>query len=59
MLSLKASGMTNQGCINALVGAIKAPEHADPSTQVVLIRTALSAAKASQLITDAGFLDVQ
>ena len=60
MLSLKVSGMTCGGCINAVTRAIQAQDpqaqvQADLNTQVVSIETTLSAEKAGQLITDAGF----
>ena len=60
MLSLKVSGMTCGGCINAVTRAIQAQDpqaqvQADLNTQVVSIETTLSAKKAGQLITDAGF----
>jgi len=60
MLSLKVSGMTCGGCINAVTRAIQAQDpqasvQADLATQIVSLETILSAAEASQLITDAGF----
>lgn len=60
MLSLKVSGMTCGGCINAVTRAIQAQDpdakvQADLATQLVTLETSLSAAEASQLITDAGF----
>jgi copper chaperone len=60
MLSLKVSGMTCGGCINAVTRAVQAQDpqalvQADLSTQIVTLETTLSAAEASQLITDAGF----
>jgi copper chaperone len=64
MLSLKVSGMTCGGCINAVTRAIQAQDpqaivQADLPTQTVTLETSLSAAQASQLITDAGFPVVQ
>ncbi|MBU3550190.1 heavy-metal-associated domain-containing protein [Polynucleobacter sp. MWH-Berg-3C6] len=60
MLSLKVSGMTCGGCINAVTRAIQAQDpgakvQADLATQTVSLDTTLSQAQASQLITDAGF----
>jgi copper chaperone len=60
MLSLKVSGMTCGGCINAVTRAVQAHDpqakvQADLATQIVTLETTLSAAQASQLITDAGF----
>lgn len=60
MLSLKASGMTCGGCINAVTRAIQAEDpqakvQADLASQTVTLETTLSAVRASQLITDAGF----
>lgn len=60
MLSLKVSGMTCGGCINAVTRAIQAQDpqakvRADLATQIVDLETTLSAQQASQLITDAGF----
>jgi copper chaperone len=64
MLSLKVSGMTCGGCINAVTRAIQAQDpqaivQADLATQTVTLETALSVAQASQLIADAGFPVVQ
>jgi copper chaperone len=64
MLSLKVSGMTCGGCINAVTRAIQAQDpqaivNADLSSQTVTLETTLSAAQASELITDAGFPVVQ
>ena len=61
MLTLKVSGMTCGGCINAVTRAIQAQDpqakvQADLATQIVSLETSLSAAQASELITDAGFL---
>lgn len=60
MLSLKVSGMTCGGCINAVTRAIQSQDpdakvQADLATQTITLETALSQAQASQLITDAGF----
>ena len=60
MLSLKVSGMTCGGCINAVTRAIQAEDpqatvQADLASQTVTLETTLSAVRASQLITDAGF----
>jgi copper chaperone len=60
MLTLKVSGMTCGGCINAVTRAVQAQDpqakvQADLATQIVNLETTLSAAEASQLITDAGF----
>ena len=60
MLSLKVSGMTCGGCINAVTRAIQAQDpaaivQADLSTQIVTLETSLSAAEAGKLIADAGF----
>ena len=64
MLSLKVSGMTCGGCINAVTRAIQAQDpqakvEADLASQIVNLETTLSEAKASQLVTDAGFPVVQ
>lgn len=60
MLSLKVTGMTCGGCINAVTRAIQSQDpqakvQADLATQMVSLETSLSEAQASQLITDAGF----
>ena len=60
MLTLKVSGMTCGGCINAVTRAIQAEDpqatvQADLATQIINLETSLSAEQASQLITDAGF----
>ena len=60
MLSLKVSGMTCGGCINAVTRAVQAQDpnakvQADLVSQIVNLETTLSKAQASQLITDAGF----
>ena len=64
MLSLKVSGMTCGGCINAVTRAVQAKDpqatvQADLATQIVSLETSLSAAEAGQLITDAGFPVIQ
>ena len=60
MLSLKVSGMTCGGCINAVTKAIQAQDaqakvEVDLASQMVNLETSLSAAQAGQIITDAGF----
>ena len=60
MLSLKVSGMTCGGCINAVTRAVQSQDpraqvQADLATQIVNLETSLSPEQASQLITDAGF----
>ena len=60
MLSLKVSGMTCGGCINAVTRAIQSQDpqakvQADLASQTVNLETSLSPEQASQLITDAGF----
>ena len=60
MLSLKVSGMTCGGCINAVTRAVQAQDpqatvQADLANQMVTLETTLSKAQVSQLITDAGF----
>ena len=60
MLSLKVSGMTCGGCINAVTRAIQAQDplakvQADLATQIVDLETTLSAEQASRLLTSAGF----
>jgi len=60
MLSLKVSGMTCGGCINAVTRAIQAQDslakvQADLATQIVDLETTLSAEQASRLLTNAGF----
>jgi copper chaperone len=64
MLSLKVSGMTCGGCINAVTRAIQARDpqakiQADLASQMVNLETSLSIFQASQIITDAGFPVVQ
>jgi copper chaperone len=56
--------MTCGGCINAVTRAVQAQDpaakvQADLATQIVTLETALTAEKAAQLITDAGFPVVQ
>jgi copper chaperone len=60
MLSLKVSGMTCGGCINAVTRAIQAQDpqakvQVDLASQTVNLETTLSEPKASQLIAEAGF----
>ena len=60
MLSLKVSGMTCGGCINAVTRAIQSEDpqakvQADLATQIIDLETTLSAEQASQLLSDAGF----
>lgn len=60
MLSLKVSGMTCGGCINAITRAIQSQDpqaivQADLASQTVTLETTLSQVQATQLITDAGF----
>jgi copper chaperone len=60
MLSLKVSGMTCGGCIKAVSKAIQSQDpqakvEVDLASQMVNLETSLSAAQASQIITDAGF----
>jgi copper chaperone len=60
MFSLKVSGMTCGGCINAVTRAVQSQDsqakvQADLATQTVNLETSLSPEQASQLITDAGF----
>jgi copper chaperone len=60
MFSLKVSGMTCGGCINAVTRAIQSQDpqamvKADLATQTVSLETALSQEEASKLISDAGF----
>ena len=64
MLSLKVSGMTCGGCINAVTRTIQAQDpdakvQADLAAQLVTLETTLSTAEASQLITEAGFPVIQ
>jgi copper chaperone len=60
MLTLKVSGMTCGGCINAVTRAIQSQDpqakvQVDLATQTVNLETSLSAAQAAQIIADAGF----
>ena len=60
MFTLKVSGMTCGGCINAVTRAVQSQDpqakvQADLITQTVNLETTLSPGQASQLITDAGF----
>jgi copper chaperone len=60
MFSLKVSGMTCGGCINAVTRAVQSQDpqakvQADLATQTVSLETSLSKTQASQLISDAGF----
>jgi len=60
MFTLKVSGMTCGGCINAVTRAIQAQDpqakvQADLATQVVSLETSLSLDLAAELIKDAGF----
>ncbi len=60
MFTLKVSGMTCGGCINAVTRAVQSQDpqakvQADLITQTVNLETSLSLGQASQLITDAGF----
>jgi copper chaperone len=60
MFTLKVSGMTCGGCINAVTRAIQdqdpqAQVQADLATQVVSLETSLSVERAAGLITGAGF----
>jgi copper chaperone len=60
MYTLKVSGMTCGGCINAVTRAIQSQDpgakvQADLATQTVTLQTSLSEEQASHLITDAGF----
>jgi copper chaperone len=60
MFTLKVSGMTCSGCINAVTRAIQAQDpqakvQADLPSQVVSLETTLSPELAAELITDAGF----
>jgi copper chaperone len=60
MFTLKVSGMTCGGCINAVTRAIQAQDpqaqvQADLETQIVSLETSLSPELVAKLITDAGF----
>jgi copper chaperone len=59
MLSLKVSGMTCGGCINAVTRAVQSQDpgakiQVDLASQIVSLDTSLSKADASRLITEAG-----
>jgi copper chaperone len=61
MFTLKVSGMTCGGCINAITRAIEAQDpqaqvQVDLATQLVTLETTLTPELASGLITEAGFL---
>ncbi len=60
MFTLKVSGMTCGGCINAVTRAVQAQDpqakvEADLATQLVTLDTSLTPELAAELITDAGF----
>jgi copper chaperone len=60
MYTLKVSGMTCGGCINAVTRAVQSQDpaakvQADLATQTVKLETSLSEDEAGQLITEAGF----
>ena len=60
MFTLKVSGMTCGGCVNAVTRAIQAQDpqaqvQVDLATQVVSLETSLSTDQAAELITAAGF----
>lgn len=60
MFTLKVSGMTCGGCVNAVTRAVQAQDpqaqvQVDLATQLVMLETSLSPELASGLITDAGF----
>ena len=60
MFTLKVSGMTCGGCVNAITRAVQAQDpqaqvQVDLATQLVMLETSLSPELASGLITDAGF----
>jgi copper chaperone len=60
MFTLKVSGMTCGGCINAVTRAVQAQDpqaqvQVDLATQLVTLETSLSLELASGLITEAGF----
>jgi copper chaperone len=60
MFTLKVSGMTCGGCINAVTRAVQAQDpqakvEVDLATQLVTLETSLSQELASGLITEAGF----
>jgi copper chaperone len=60
MFTLKVSGITCGGCINAVTRAVQAQDpqaqvQVDLATQLVTLETSLSPELASGLITEAGF----
>ncbi len=60
MFTLKVSGMTCGGCINAVTRAVQAQDpqaqvQADLATQLVTLETTLSPQLVAELITEAGF----
>jgi copper chaperone len=60
MFTLRVSGMTCGGCINAVIRAVQAQDpqaqvQADLATQIVTLETTLAPELAAELITDAGF----
>ncbi|MCF8165788.1 MAG: heavy-metal-associated domain-containing protein [Rhodoferax sp.] len=60
MFTLKVSGMTCGGCINAVTRAVQAQDpqaqvQVDLATQLVTLETSLSPELTSGLITEAGF----
>lgn len=60
MFTLKVSGMTCGGCINAVTRAVQSQDpsakvQADLATQIVTVETSLPEVQVAQLVTDAGF----
>jgi copper chaperone len=60
MFTLKVSGMTCGGCINAVTRAVQAQDpqaqvQADLATKLVTLETTLTSEQAAGLITEAGF----
>lgn len=60
MFTLKVSGMTCGGCINAVTRAIQAQDpqaqvQVDLATQMVTLETTLAPQLAAELLADAGF----
>jgi copper chaperone len=60
MFTLKVSGMTCGGCINAVMRAVQSQDpsakvQADLVSQTVTVETSLSEGRVAQLVTDAGF----
>jgi copper chaperone len=60
MMEFKVSGMTCQGCINAVNRAIQAQDgdaivKVDLSTQMITVDSTLNRQALSQIILDAGF----